>query len=166
MSQHVTLTNLIVTNILPTGSGFGIMDEGDQVFIPSAVMKASGGQIGDYMHVKVIPNRYDPKNNTQYMAIFLSPNVDNDDDDVDVIDNDDIETTLEDRVIELIGDGCMTTSELAFELNFDSRKLTNKLLSMWGAGLLAKAEVYGGGNKRASFCMWAKGVHCFVAEDV
>jgi hypothetical protein len=61
--------------------------------------------------------------------------------------------------------GYATTAEVAKEVGEDPTTTHNALLSLFGKGRVAKADVYARPDQgRASFCMWAKDVTHFLGE--
>lgn len=66
---------IAIVNLTAKGSGFAHRaDTGDQVFIPSSVMRAAGvTMLGSY-NAKLVPNQY--RQDVPYMAVLLSPDTD------------------------------------------------------------------------------------------
>jgi hypothetical protein len=155
------ITDIFISRILEKGSGFSARtDNGDQVFIPATVVRASKAKEGDMGRAKLIPNTHPGTSNTPWVAVFVEL-------------HDDFtpapvrpEPTLDDRVHEAVCDlGYATTSEIAKEVNADITLTHNSLLRLFSKGRMAKADVYARPDQdRASFCMWAKDVTHFLPE--
>ena len=157
-------------NIISTGSAFGIrIDTGEQVFIPSAVVRAARIEEGETAFAAIAPNRHENEA-TPWFCIRINRNA----------------TppaaapitmmapptppvkTIDDRALSIIlnADGYMTTSEVAADLGTDSSLAHNALLRLFNQGKIAKADVYGaGGQSRPSFCLWAASAQTFVGGD-
>ena len=159
------ITDIFVSRLLEKGSGFAARtDNGDQVFIPATVVRASKAKEGDMGRAKLIPNTHPGSSNTPWVAVFVEL-------------HDDFtpepapepvrpELTLDDRVHEAVCDlGYATTSEIAKEVGGDLTLTHNALLRLFGKGRVAKADVHARPDQdRASFCMWAKDVTAFLGE--
>lgn len=68
-----TYHTIIVTNMLPTASAFAVRsDNGEQVFIPAAVSKATDIKIGAVVNAMLVPNRHDSQD-VPWMAPVVVP---------------------------------------------------------------------------------------------
>lgn len=144
--------NVTIVNVLPTGNGFGLTGNGDQVYIPHNVMSASKAQMGHEMFAKLVSNDRDPAGRTPWMAIFLSDTPPAS-----------VSRDLAAEVINVLAEGYMTTKEVADELGIDMPEANSVLNNMFSAGQLVKASVHAKPNQmRASFLLWAKDVNQFV----
>lgn len=144
--------NVTIVNVLPTGNGFGLTGNGDQVYIPHNVMSASKAQMGHEMFAKLVSNDRDPAGRTPWMAIFLSSEPPAS-----------VSRDLATEVINVLAEGYMTTKEVADELGIDMPEANALLNNMFSNGQIVKASVHAKPNQvRASFLLWAKDVNQFV----
>ena len=144
--------NVTIVNVLPTGNGFGLTGNGDQVYIPHNVMSASKAQMGHEMFAKLVSNDRDPAGRTPWMAIFLSSEPPAS-----------VSRDLATEVINTLAEGYMTTKELASELGIEVSEANTVLNNMFSAGQLVKASVHAKPNQvRASFLLWAKDINQFL----
>jgi hypothetical protein len=155
------IAEIYISHIIDTGSGFAARtDDGEQVFIPASVTKASRVKEGEMGTAKLIPNTHPNNAATPWVAVHIAkqaeaataPAVQ--------------EKTLDDRVHETVCDlGYATTNEIAGEVGGDIQLTHNALLRLFGKGRVAKADIYARPDQgRASFCMWAKDVNHFLGE--
>jgi len=151
-------------NIISTGSAFGIrIDTGEQTFIPSAVVKASGIQEGDTANALIAPNKHN-NGSTPWFVIRI-----NKDGKVEEITRHEPvpPKNIDDRALDIVlnADGYMTSAEVAADLGTDSSIAHNSLLRLFNQGKIAKADVYSaGGQSRPSFCLWAESAQTFLGE--
>jgi hypothetical protein len=138
--------------VLPTGNGFGLTGNGDQVYIPHNVMSASKAQMGHEMFAKLVNNDRDPAGRTPWMAIYLSATPPAS-----------VSRDLSTEVINALAEGYMTTKEVAEELGIDVAEANTVLNNMFANGQLVKASVHAKPNQmRASFLLWAKDINQFL----
>jgi ribosomal protein S25 len=155
------IAEIYISHIIDTGSGFAARtDDGEQVFIPASVTKASGAKEGEIGTAKLIPNTHQNNAATPWVAVHIAKQ------DGTVLAPAVQEKTLDDRVHEAVCDlGYATTSEIVKEVNADVALAHNALLRLFNKGRLAKADIYARADQdRASFCMWAKDVKHFLGE--
>ncbi len=155
------IADIYISHILETGSGFAARtDDGEQVFIPASVTKASRIQDGEMGTAKLIPNTHPNNASTPWVAVHIAKQADTSPKPLMP------EKTLDDRVHETVCDmGYATTKEIASEVGADMQLTHNALLRLFGKGCVAKADIYARSDQgRASFCMWAKDVNHFLGE--
>lgn len=65
-------TEIIITNILPTGTAFGVLEDDmtQSVFIPSKVARGAGLQISGRINASIVPN-ITHSDKTPWLAIAL-----------------------------------------------------------------------------------------------
>ena len=144
--------SVTIVNVLPTGNGFGMTGNGDQVYIPHNVMSASKAQMGHEMFAKLVNNDRDPAGRTPWMAIYLSATPPAS-----------VSRDLSTEVINALAEGYMTTKEVAEELGIDVAEANTVLNNMFANGQLVKASVHAKPNQmRASFLLWAKDINQFL----
>lgn len=153
---------LFCTTVLTTGSGFGVrIDTGEQVFIPSTIIKASNLQEGETAPATVVPNKaYEQQSKTPWFAVRV--------DRAGQKDAPAPAKTIDDRALEIVRDAehYVTTAEVAADIGTDTTIAHNALLRLFNQGKLAKADVYAsGGQSRPSFCLWAENARDFVGEE-
>ena len=168
----MTTTNTVeifCRNVILSGAAFAIrVDTGEQIFVPSSVVRASGIDDGDTAFAILAPNKHEgdvwakatpwfciriiPANNRPAEPAEPKPPV----------------RTLDDRALSCVvnAERYLATAELAADLGTDTTIAHNALLRLFNQGKIAKADVYGaGGQSRPSFCLWARSAKDFVGED-
>ena len=151
--------------IISTGSAFGIrIDIGEQIFIPAAVVKASGLYEGETAAAAVAPNKHENANTPWFVirvhrnAAPITP----------TYEPPAPTQTLDDRALNVIreAEGYFATSEVAADLGVDTTIAHNALLRLFNQGKIAKADVYAsGGQARPSFCLWAASAKDFIDSE-
>lgn len=147
MSSAIKESRLTITNILETGNGFGLTDCGEQCYIPSNVVSASGGKMGDEMNAKLVNNDRDPVGRTPYMAIYLAKNIVGD-------------AELSEEIIALLDDGYLTTKEVAKHIGVNTDIAKNQLNSMFLSNQIVKAKVLH--TTQTLFTLWANNESSFL----
>lgn len=117
-------TDIIITNTLPTGTGFAIVADNIQesVFVPSRVMQVTDLRPGDRTSAILVPNHTRP-DKTPWVAISLvnaqpaSAPVSRPD-------------TLADLILDDLQQGRATVEEIAENLNMANEKIAAKLAEM------------------------------------
>jgi len=111
-------TEVIVTNILPTGTSFGVLasDMTQNVFIPSKLALETGLRPGQKVMASVVPNAQQPEK-TPWLAISLHDSLPE-------------PRTLADKIREELESGPATTIELARFLNVNSSEVQRALEAM------------------------------------
>lgn len=114
-------TEVIVTNILPTGTSFGVLvsDMTQNVFIPSKLALESGLRHGQKVMASVVPNAQQPEK-TPWLAISLHDN----------LPAPEPALSLSERIREELEGGPATTIELAHFLNVNSSEVHRALEAM------------------------------------
>lgn len=121
-------TNIIITNVLPTRTAFGVVADGSEaVFIPSRVADAADVRIGQTVKALLVPNQTQPEK-TPWMAVFIGEK--NDEDTL----AEDIKTDLE--------RGPATAFEVAFSIDRPVELVARKMREMNQAGLLKSEPLY------------------------
>ena len=140
-----------IVNVLENGPAFGVTDQGEGVFIPRSVANAAGAALGMELHARLVPNRQ-MRDDTPLMAVFATRH-----------EPDAHAASTEDKVVDLLSDGYMTTPEIAESIDMTTTDTSNLLNAMFVAGKLAKASVYDNNSQtRASFLLWANSAEAFV----
>jgi len=111
---------VIVTNILPTGTSFGVLssDMTQNVFIPSKLALETGLRPGQKVMASVVPNVQQPEK-TPWLAIALHDSLPAPE-----------QKTLADRIRDELKGGAATTIELAHFLNVNSSEVQRALEAM------------------------------------
>jgi hypothetical protein len=111
---------VIVTNILPTGTSFGVLasDMTQNVFIPSKLALETGLRPGQKVMASVVPNAQQPEK-TPWLAIALHDSLPAPE-----------PMTLADRIRDELESGPATTIELARFLNVNSSEVQRALETM------------------------------------
>ena len=151
------------TNVLSTNTAFAIRaDNGEQVFIPSAVAHAARLKPTEEAIAHIVPNTHHPEK-TPWFAIHIVR-----DDAVKPEPNLTPEKSLDDRIADYIEGQTLyaTTSEVADEFSVDTTIAGNALNRLFRQGRVARADVFSKPDQqRASFCLWAKDVNSFVDTE-
>jgi hypothetical protein len=113
-------TEVIVTNILPTGTSFGVLasDMTQNVFIPSKLALETGLRPGQKVMASVVPNAQQPEK-TPWLAIALHDSLPAPE-----------PRTLADKIREELESGPATTIELARFLGANSSEVQRALETM------------------------------------
>ena len=113
-------TDIIISNILPTHTGFGVVADNmhESVFIPSRVMHDANLRPGDRVSAMLVPNPTRP-DKTPWLAVSL-----------DVTQDKPAPRTLADKIREELESGPATTIELAMFLDANSSEVQRALEDM------------------------------------
>lgn len=125
-------TDIIITNTLPTGTGFAIVADNIQesVFVPSRVMHGTDLRPGDRASAILVPNHTRP-DKTPWVAISL---VNAQPASAPVSQTD----TLADLILDDLQQGRATVEEIAENLNMANEKIAAKLAEMATDGLVVR----------------------------
>jgi hypothetical protein len=120
-------TEVIVTNILPTGTSFGVLasDMTQNVFIPSKLALETGLRPGMKVMASVVPNAQQPEK-TPWLAIALHDSLPAP------------ALSLADRIRDELANGPATTIELARFLKVNSSEVLDALEAM----KLARTDIW------------------------
>jgi hypothetical protein len=120
-------TEVIVTNILPTGTSFGVLaaDMTQNVFIPSKLALETGLRPGQKVMASVVPNAQQPEK-TPWLAISLHDSLPAP------------ALSLADRIRDELANGPATTIELARFLKVNSSEVLDALEAM----KLARTDIW------------------------
>jgi hypothetical protein len=112
-------TEVIVTNILPTGTSFGVLasDMTQNVFIPSKLALETGLRPGQKVMASVVPNAQQPEK-TPWLAISIEGH------------EPEPALSLSDRIRDELANGPATTIELARFLKVNSSEVLDALEAM------------------------------------
>lgn len=161
---------ITITNIITSGSGFGVTPDGISAFIPERVIQASGADIGQVFSAHLIQNDLNRSGRTPLLAVRL-----------DREESEEAEAPkkratkapsrrCEDtrqKVLDMLEGHMMTSAEIGEALGTDAIGAKDVLKGMWEKGDIAKAVVYANGSqKRASFVMWALNADDFFGENI
>ena len=157
-----------ITHKLPTETSFGMdVETGEQVFIPAHIVIKSKVDIGDVIECVLLPNAGDKSGSTPFRVFKL------------------VEKAAEAAPFKLVEPIAANNAEIdaaiiawlslnffaktseVFEalpdLNTTEKQVGNRLLALFNAGVIAKADVFAaGGQSRASFCLWATDADSFT----
>jgi hypothetical protein len=149
--------DIYICNLLDSGCGFAArIDNGEQVFIPASVIKASSATEGTIATAKLLPNTHPNNAATPWVAVHVgntatahkTPTAAEEDAD-----------TFE-AVVEL---GYASTLEIASEIEADVTQVHASLMRLFTSGKVAKAEVYARGQQnRVAFYIWATDAAYFL----
>jgi hypothetical protein len=152
---------IFCTNVLSTQTAFGMRaDNGEQVFIPSAVAHAAKLQPTETVTAHVVPNTHYP-DKTPWFAIRIER-------EGDLVPTQPVaqpETTIDDRIADYIAGEPLyaTTAEVAEQFSIDTTLASRALNRLFKQGRVVMASVHSKPDQqRASFCLWAKDANRFV----
>lgn len=151
---------IIISNIIESGTAFGfVADTGEQVFIPSNVMKASNAELFVPVVAVLVPNNYQSERTPWLAAVIKSgtpapapvPGSKERDPSIAMAERD---QRILDALIDEFAYG--VTSEIAEFTGIDPKSTNNSLNRLFAAGKIAKADVYSSPEQsRASVVLWA-----------
>ena len=155
------LVEVYISRILDSGSGFlARSDNGDQAFIPSSVVKASGIREGDIVYAKLIPNSHPNNAGAPWVAINIKrrlkggPEIDQS--------GEELEEAAYRAVVDMV---IGTSAEIADDIGATVESAERALVRLFRSGRVAKAEVYDPANRgRVTYCIWALGSNDFLGE--
>lgn len=164
---------ILITNIIESGTAFAVTaDTGEQVFIPSAVMRASSAELFTEVTAVLVPNQFQADRTPWLAAVIKSgdpaqapaqapapvaaPAVPSGN-----------MAERDQRILDALeAFTYAVTAAIADATGIDPKSANNSLNRLFAAGKIAKADVYGNPDQtRASFVLWASGVRRFVEES-
>ena len=147
--------------LIPSGCAFAVcMDDGAQVFIPSAVSLAAGVSIGDRLQVNLIPN-VGNEDKTPWFAYHV---VRLDAEEASRAEPED-ELLVQVERLMLRTRGYFTTEEVADACGVDPVEAQAKLDHLFTGGHIRRAAVQRVPNGDVELTLWAMNVADFLAED-
>ena len=159
-----TKMRVMVETISAMGSGFGMNEEGETVFLNGRLVEKVGLDMGDVIEAHVIPNFEDKRQSIPWRAVQVFKLKDEEPAVLDVVES----RTSSELDLEILGilseadDEYWTTVDLANAVDTDTVSVGNSCNRLFNKGLIAKAEVHARpGQKRASLCLWAKDIEGF-----
>ena len=170
MQNPIQTDQLTITNIIPTGTGFGVTSSGINVFVPPRVISAAGAEIGDVFTANLVNNDFNPSGRTPLIAVRLEREEKEDRNEAIKPCNKALSCRSVDarqKVLDMLDKNIMTTAEIGDAFGISALGAKDILKSMWDKGEIAKATVYANGTqKRASFVIWALHVDDFLGEEI
>ena len=123
------LTEIIISNILPTLTGFGVVADNmhESVFIPSRIMHDANLRPGDRVSAMLVPNPTRP-DKTPWLAVSLASER------APVSQRD----TLAELIVDDLEDGRATVEEIAENLNMSDAVVAAKLAEMVADGRVVR----------------------------
>lgn len=128
------IMDILVTNILPTGTAFGVLadDHSDSVFIPSRVAMAANLQIGETARALVVPNQTHG-DRTPWIVVRVESGAMPTSAPVDV---------LADMILQDLEEGRSTAFEVSESLDEPYDRITAKLAEMVAGGRIVQLTCY------------------------
>ena len=161
---------ITITNIITSGSGFGVTPDGISAFIPERVIQASGADIGQVFSAHLIQNDLNRSGRTPLLAVRLDREGSEEAPAPKKRATKAPSRRCEDtrkKVLDMLEGHMMTSAEIGEALGTDAIGAKDVLKGMWEKGDIAKAVVYANGSqKRASFVMWALNADDFFGENI
>lgn len=149
---------VVCTHVLKSGSMFGERtDNGEMVFIPPSVTKATSISLGHPVRATIIPNKHD-RDRTPWFAVRVE------------VTNakktpDDFGCSVEDYIHSV---DYTTTKEVAEEFGASSRSTAGALDALFNQGRLSKANVYRvdpeTGTSARELTLWATETERFLGD--
>ena len=161
---------VMIETISAMGSGFGINEEGETVFLNGRLVEKVALDMGDIVEAHVIPNFEDKRQSIPWRAVQVFRAKDDEAKMLDdLLEEVKVRTSaeLDQEILDVLseaGDEYWTTLDLAVlaEINTDTVSVGNSCNRLFFRGLIAKADVHARpGQKRASLCLWAKDLEGF-----
>jgi hypothetical protein len=154
-----TTMQIIVENTTHAGSGFGVTDDGEAVFLSMRLMEVMELQLGDLVKAYCIPNYEDKRDQIPWRAIrverrSITP-------DPVVSEPEPVVRTPLEIDAEVFDEiqahpEPWTTRELSDHLDLDQKTTGNSCMRLFNKGKISKAEIYASaGQERPSFLLWA-----------
>lgn len=106
----MTISNILVSNILPSGTAFGVREDnhGESVFIPSRVTAGVNLKLGQSVRALIIPNQ-SHQERTPWIVLRLEPEAE-----IETVQLEPRTRTLSDEILEEIAEnGSATLYEIA-----------------------------------------------------
>lgn len=164
------MQQITITNIITSGSGFGVTPDGISAFIPERVIQASGADIGQVFSAHLIQNDLNRSGRTPLLAVRLDREGSEEAEAPKKRATKAPSRRCEDtrkKVLDMLEGHMMTSAEIGEALGTDAIGAKDVLKGMWEKGDIAKAVVYANGSqKRASFVMWALNADDFFGENI
>lgn len=156
-----TALQIIVENTTHAGSGFGITDAGDAVFMSRRLMEVMDLQYGDLVTAHCIPNFEDKRDMIPWRAIrvdrsSITPDI--------TIERARTAAEIDEDIYQEIMENQepWTTAELAEHVDLDTKTVGNSCTRLFHKGKISKADVYGSsGQERPSFILWGSSLEAF-----
>ena len=155
-----------ITHKLPTETSFGMdVETGEQVFIPAHIVIKSKVDIGDVIECVLLPNAGDKSGSTPFRVFKLAEKAAEPFKLVEPIAANNAE--IDAAITAWLSLNFFAKTSEVFEalpdLNTTEKQVGNRLLALFNAGVIAKADVFAaGGQSRASFCLWATDADSFT----
>lgn len=125
-------TEIIITNVLPTGTGFAVVASNTQesVFVPSKIMSASGLDVGDRVNALLVPN-HTQLNKTPWIALKLS--------DSEIVD---AANDLADFILTDLKQGRANVEEIADSIGVAKHLVASQLANLLASGRVSQSVCY------------------------
>lgn len=125
-------TEIILTNFLPTGTGFGVVagDMGQSVFIPSRLMHGKDFNIGDRINALLVPNPTH-QDKTPWLAISIEDNAPAQ-----------AKDDLAEKILADLEEGRATLREIAESIGAKESDVRAKMIEMAGMGQIISYTVF------------------------
>ena len=125
-------TEVIISNILPTETGFGVVagDTGQSVFIPSRLMHGKGFNIGDRINALLVPNPTH-QDKTPWLAISIEDNAPAQ-----------AKDDLAEKILADLEEGRATLREIAESIGAKESDVRAKMIEMAGMGQIISYTVF------------------------
>ena len=125
-------TEIILTNFLPTGTGFGVVagDMGQSVFIPSRLMHGKDFNIGDRINALLVPNPTH-QDKTPWLAISIEDNAPAQ-----------AKDDLAEKILADLEEGRATVREIAESIGAKESDVRAKMIEMAGMGQIISYTVF------------------------
>lgn len=129
-------TEIIITNILPTRTGFAVIADSthENVFIPSKLLHDTDIKLGQRVRAVLVPNATQPEK-TPWLAVSI---FDFDDTQVPAM-----RGSLEKLILDDLKQGDGTAEEIARSIKMPIENVRAKLAEMSASGRIARIETFG-----------------------
>ena len=160
--------DVVVTNYLSEGPGFGVTEEGEQVFITPEL--ACELHVGDQVEAILVPNTWKHKERTPWRMIkYTNLRVINAINKLfaeEAPEPEPPKPSLRQRVLDVLEEdpeSQWTVNDIKDLLGMDvgHQDILQECDGLWAVGSIVKAQVYGGYNKVATFNLYAKDIEAF-----
>ena len=162
-----------LTHKLPTDTSFGVdVNTGEQVFIPAQIVRGSKLDINDVFDCVLLPNAADMAGGTPFQVFKLADQTPQAVEPFKLVEpiaanNDEIDEAIIDWLALNFFAKTSEVFKALPDLNTTEKQVGNRLLALFNAGKIAKADVFAaGGQARASFCLWATDADSFIEVEV
>lgn len=151
---------VIMETTTHSGSGFGITDSGEAVFMSRRLVEVMELREGDLVTAYCIPNFEDKRDQIPWRAIRAERGSVAPDPVAPVRTAAEVDEEVHDEIKS--NPEPWTTRELSDHLEMDMKTVGNSCMRLFNKGRISKAEVYAScGQERPSFILWAKSVEAF-----